>query len=47
MDINEFREYYINEIKAAALNNNTHPIHEFNNDVKQHEFKNKILHIEF
>ena len=33
MDINEFREYYINEIKAAALNNNTHPIHEFNNDV--------------
>lgn len=33
MDINEFREYYINEIKAVALNNNTHPVHEFNNDV--------------
>jgi len=33
MDLNEFREYYINEIKASALNSNTHPVRAFNDDV--------------
>lgn len=33
MDLMEFREYYINEIKAASLDLNVHPIMAFNEDV--------------
>ena len=33
MDLMEYREFYINEIKAAALNENKHPIMAFNDDI--------------
>lgn len=34
MDLLEYREYYINEIKAAALNETKHPVMAFIDDVK-------------
>ena len=33
MELMEYRDYYINEIKAAALNSNVHPIVAFNEDI--------------
>lgn len=33
MDLMEYREFYINEIKAAALNSNIHPVMAFNDDI--------------
>ena len=34
MDLMEFREYYINEIKATALNDNQHNVEAFIDDIR-------------